>query len=124
MSSMGVALPLTFSSTDGFTMVKSIKRLLRQNLKMLILTIPGEKVMSPGYGVGLKTFLFSGFSAATYSEIDDKIREQARTYMSMITIEDIIFTAEDQDSSILSISLQYSIPNLSFEDILEFTTSI
>jgi len=119
---MGVELPLTFSSVDGFTMIKSIKKLIRQNLRMLILTIPGERVMHPAYGVGLKTFLFSGFNASTYSEIDDKIREQIRAYMPMITIEDIIFMAEEQDSSILSISLQYSIPNLSFFDILELST--
>jgi phage baseplate assembly protein W len=120
--SLGVALPLTFSSTDGFTMIKTIKRLIRQNLKMLILTIPGERVMNPDYGVGLKTFLFSGFNASTYSEIDDKIRQQVRSYMPMITIDDIVFTTDQQELAILGISLHYSIPNLAFIDVLELST--
>ena len=89
---------------------------------MLILTIPGERVMDPVYGVGLKTFLFSGFNAATYSEIDDKIRQQIRQYMAMITVEDIVFMTDEQDQAILGISLHYSIPNLSLTDILELST--
>ena len=56
MASIGVALPLTRSDIDGFTMHKRIKDAAKQNLKMLLLTIPGERVMDPDYGVGMKKF--------------------------------------------------------------------
>ena len=69
MSSLSVELPLTISSIDGFTMIKDIKRLVSQNLKMLLLTVPGERVMEPEFGVGLKRYLFQNFTQATYSEI-------------------------------------------------------
>ena len=45
MSSLSVALPLRYSTTDGYEMNKSIKDVLKQNLKMLVLTNPGERVM-------------------------------------------------------------------------------
>ena len=51
MSSIGVALPLRLDFSDGFVMIKDIKRMFRQNLKMLILTNPGERVMDPLFGV-------------------------------------------------------------------------
>jgi len=38
MASYSVALPLELDDGDGFVMIKSIKKLIRQNLKMLLLT--------------------------------------------------------------------------------------
>ena len=70
MSSFGVALPITKNSIDGFTMIKSFRRLIKQNLKMLILTAPGERVMEPEFGVGLRNFLFQNFLSQTYVLIE------------------------------------------------------
>tara|TARA_R100001163_G_C5029862_1_gene170372 strand:+ start:326 stop:691 length:366 start_codon:yes stop_codon:yes gene_type:complete len=120
MSSLGVALPLSLSSVDGFKMIKTFKTLIKQNLKMLILTIPGERVMFPDYGVGIKTYLFSNFGPATYSEIDEKIREQVQSYMPIVNIKNIFFDG-DQDTSYLKISIEYAVPTISNRELLEFT---
>ena len=58
MSSIGVALPLLRSSNDGFEMLKTIKETVKQNLKTIILTNPGERIMDPEFGVGIRRFLF------------------------------------------------------------------
>jgi hypothetical protein len=121
MSSLSVALPLTISSIDGFTMIKDIKRLVSQNLKMLLLTVPGERVMEPEFGVGLKRYLFQNFTQATYSEIETKIKKQVTTYMPIVTINRIVFSSSNQDMNQLGISLEYSIPNIGVKDLLEFT---
>ena len=69
MASFSVALPLCRDTTDGFVMIKKFKTLVRQNLKMLILTVPGERIMDPEFGVGLKTYLFQNFHEGTLAEI-------------------------------------------------------
>ncbi len=61
MASLAVKLPLTPDSGDGFTMIKGLRALIKQNFKMLLLTIPSERVMEPEFGVGLKRFLFQNF---------------------------------------------------------------
>ena len=38
MSSIGVKIPITYDSGDGFTMLKTLDDTIKQNLKMLILT--------------------------------------------------------------------------------------
>ena len=78
MSSLGVKLPLTLDSGDGFTMIKSISGMIKQNFKMLLLTIPGERVMEPNFGVGLKTYLFASMQENARADIDFKIREQTK----------------------------------------------
>ena len=35
------------STEDGFALVKSLEQNIKQNLKMLLLTSPGERPMSP-----------------------------------------------------------------------------
>ena len=76
MASFGVALPIQRDSADGFRMLKDFRKLIAQNLKMLVLTNPGERVMEPEFGVGMKRYLFQNFSENVYAEIDGKIREQ------------------------------------------------
>ena len=58
---LGVSLPLTQDSADGWTLLYSVRRTLRQNFKMLILTNPGERVMIPDFGVGISKYLFENF---------------------------------------------------------------
>jgi uncharacterized protein len=121
MASYGVALPLTYDTGDGFTMLKRIKDVAKQNFKMLILTNPGERVMAPDFGVGLKRYLFENFSDSVYAEIDTRIREQVSIYMPAILIQEIEFASTDQDNNHLAIFISYRIPAIAETDLLEFT---
>tara|TARA_R110002020_G_scaffold116757_1_gene267415 strand:- start:817 stop:1185 length:369 start_codon:yes stop_codon:yes gene_type:complete len=121
MSSFSVALPLTKDSTDGFRMNKSLKSLTRQNLKMLILTNPGERVMEPTFGAGIRTILFENFNTGVQAEIARRIREQVQIYMPAIKINAINFDATNQDRNILGIVINYSIPKIGMTDLLKFT---
>jgi phage baseplate assembly protein W len=121
MSSLAIALPLTKDSGDGYTSIKDIKSMIKQNFKMLILTVPGERVMVPEYGVGMKTYLFNQFNDNTYAEIDSKIREQVKTYMPFIKIQEIITNSQSQDMNLLGLSIRYSIPRFGVTDLLEIT---
>jgi phage baseplate assembly protein W len=122
MSSLGVALPLELDSANGFEMLMGLKRLFQQNLKMLILTNPGERVMDSNFGVGLKSYLFENFASDTRARIDSKIREQVRIYIPAINIDEILFANTDPDNNYLGIQIRYSIPSLGRSDLLEITT--
>ena len=58
-------LPLVYDKTDGpYQLNKTLKQTFQQNLKMLILTMPGERPMIPEFGVGLYgCFLYARNSA-------------------------------------------------------------
>ena len=121
MASLGVKLPLSLDSSDGFTMIKDMKTLVKQNLKMLILTNPGERVMEPLFGVGMNRYLFENFSQNTYATIDAKIREQVSIYMPMVSVVDIFFDSDGEVHNTLKMQLRYSIPVINVKDLLEFT---
>ena len=68
-------IPLVYDSTDGpYQLNKNLKQTFNQNLKMLILTMPGERIMVPDFGVGLQGFLFEGVTGETFSRISTRIR--------------------------------------------------
>jgi len=121
MSSFGVALPLVNDSTDGFQMLKTAKDVLKQNFKMLILTDPGERVMDPEFGVGIRQFLFENFGHGTFQQIDTKIRSQVAIYMPSILITEINFGSSGVDENLLAINISYAIPTIAETDLLEFT---
>lgn len=121
MSSLSVRLPLTRNTADGFTMIKDLKTLVNQNLKMLILTAPGERVMEPLFGVGLRNYLFQNFDGDTLSNISTQIRKQVKTYMPMVTVISINYDSTDMNVNTLGIRLEYAVQNIGITDLLEFT---
>tara|TARA_R100001591_G_C4237249_1_gene153530 strand:- start:124 stop:492 length:369 start_codon:yes stop_codon:yes gene_type:complete len=121
MSSIGVKIPIVYNSEDGFAMLKTYTETIKQNLKMLILTNPGERVMEPEFGVGIKTFLFASFTENIQSDLNDRIHTQVSTYMPAISIDDITFTELDRDTNSMAFKIFYRIPNVGVKDLLEFT---
>jgi len=120
MASLAIRLPLTKSDINSYTMIRNFKDLIKQNLKMLCLTNPGERVMEPRFGAGIPTFLFLNYSEQVHARIDSAIREQANLYLPVVAIQNIS-TAMDPETSSLSIELRYEIPQLGVKDLLEFT---
>jgi hypothetical protein len=121
MAGLAPKLPITQDSGDGYALLKTMRAAIKQNFKMLILTVPGERVMDPAYGVGMKTYLFGQFDQSTYGDIDLRIREQTKKYMPFVKIQRVSFDAADQDMNRLSVSIKYSIPRIGTTDLLQFT---
>ena len=121
MASIGVKLPLTIDSMDGFTMTKTLKDTIKQNFKMLILTNPGERVMDPEFGVGIQQYLFSNYSENIDAKIRDRINDQVGIYMPAIVVHSINFYAAEPDTNSIAFRIAFSIPDVGLSDLLEFT---
>ncbi len=88
-------LPLQKDPADGYALNKEYVDLIKQNLKMLLLTAPGERIMEPNFGIGLRNYLFENNSEITYSEIESKIRNQVKFYMPFVEVQAIKFNSFD-----------------------------
>jgi phage baseplate assembly protein W len=121
MASLAPKLPLTLDSGDGYTSIKTLKTLIKQNFKMLILTNPGERVMNPDFGVGIRQYLFENFQSDVYARIDTRIREQTSVYLPVITIQSIQFGTGTIEDNSLGLRIDYMIPDIAARDLLEFT---
>lgn len=117
MDGIGPALPLQRDDKFGtYSLIDDYAKEIKQNFKNLLLTAPGERVMSPAFGVGLRNFLFENRPTAI-SGIRQRIENQVSRYMPFIRINKVYFNngiSEEQarDSNILSILIEYNVPSL------------
>ena len=119
--SFGVKLPVTQDSGDGFTSLVSFAETIKQNFKMLVLTDPGERVMVPNYGVGAKTYLFENYGTGVEGKLKSKIMKQVALYLPVVSINDIMIDLSNIDSNNMNVTINYSIPDLGIQDLLQFT---
>lgn len=84
-------LPLMKDPSDGYALIKDYSSLVKQNLKMLLLTAPGERIMYPEFGVGLRNYLFENNVNSTYDQIETRIRQQVKTYMPFVEVRSVLF---------------------------------
>ena len=125
MDGIGLQLPLNRSITSGvYNLITSYQEEVKQNFKNLLLTSPGERIMNIDFGVGLRTFLFEPKGHAIPA-IRQRIMGQVRKYMPFLQINKIRFDSGENlsetdflDSPILSIHIDYSIPNLNLDTTL------
>ena len=99
---IGVAFPLdennVFNSTD--TLIDQAK----SNLINLLLTVPGERVNLPNFGVGLKNLLFE--QNINIEALREKIIAQSNFYVPNIQVFDVK-TALSTDQRTLFVSITY-----------------
>tara|TARA_Y100000389_G_scaffold203068_1_gene250319 strand:+ start:2761 stop:3144 length:384 start_codon:yes stop_codon:yes gene_type:complete len=123
MAGFSPTIPLTLDPDDGYSLNKTLKEVASQNFKNLILTSPGERIMDPEFGVGIRSYLFANNNAQTQGQIDARIRQQAQKYLPYIQVDIIEFNDIAPDANIsenyLSIRISYIIKKLAIVDSLE-----
>jgi len=126
------SLPLRYDSVDGFyTLNKTLVAVAKQNLKTVVLTAPGERIMHPDFGVGARNFLFDQ-TEGTYQGLSAKIIEQTRKYVPFIKIVNIAVVDVNldetrkydyKDTQYMGIEIMYYIPNLTLNETLKIIVS-
>ena len=129
MAGISPKLPLTSDYTDGhFRLNKTIEQVTRQNLKNLLLTCPGERMMDPEFGVGIRIFLFENASAELTSQIEARIYEQVEIYLPFVEVTNVSFNLTSgevfNNPNALNVTVSYYIIPLQFYDNLEITTPV
>ena len=118
----GPKLPIQ-EGQDGQELTKTAKEAIKQNVKMLVLTVPGERMMHPNFGVGLRRFLFRPLVEDTLNDIATKMKEQFAAYLPFVQFRGCRFYTNEQDATLgqngLRIMVIYAIPSIGETDALE-----
>jgi len=123
MPGLSPKLPVTQDPVDGFSLTKTYTEMIQQNFKNLMLTSPGERIMIPDFGVGLRNFLFEPMAAFVFSDIEERIRRQVALHMPFVQVVNVFFSTIDENeiSNALEIKVEYNITPLSVFGIFETT---
>ena len=125
-SGLSVKLPLYHDPDDGSVALnKTYREVAKQNFRNILLTIPGERVMLPDFGVGLKRFLFEQNDALFGSNLRSEISNQVSRYLSYIDILSIDVNNGTELTSggphTVSLKIVYNIVPLNIIDEINIT---
>ena len=122
-SAIGPRLPLRVDKKNGFFMIDTYSDEIKQNLKILFLTAPGERVMDANFGVGVRNFLFENVALDPgFSNLKARIRSQVARYIgNSIKIISVSVVSDPQIDNVFYISFVYNIPVLNITDSLDLT---
>jgi len=124
MPAFSAKLPMDRDPVYGYAMNETVKDMVTQNLKMLLLTSPGERVMDPQFGVGLRHQLFKMKSEGIETDIRGLIYQQVKQYMPYVEIPSVDFRDIPEDPHLLVVIINYVVPALSLKDRIDINISI
>ena len=106
-------------SINGYFSTSADKKLVKENMQQILLTNPGERIMLPDFGVGLRRYLFEMNDEQLATVIREKIVTQIARYEPLADIIDIQFKQQENE---MKIRITYRLKDVIYEQaILEFS---
>lgn len=79
----------SINGTGVFSVSYTTEEQALSNLKSLLLTIPGERVMIPNFGTRIREFVFEQITNSSVQDLRDSIEEAINFWLPYIIINDI-----------------------------------
>ena len=90
---------------------------IKQNVKTLFLTCPGEKIRDPFFGLGIRNYLFQNQNFSNLGEqLKTNAYSQIRTYMPFITINSLDVYESQEEKNLIYIRFSYFVEPLNLND--------
>jgi len=127
-SNIPIGIELPFNGPDGlFTSTFTSIAQAISNLKNLLLTNKGERVMQPAFGTNLPRILFEPNTSELKALVDTAITEPVNYWLPYINITEIETTTADDDPTLdynILVKISFQIVNSTTDDALNTITII
>ncbi len=91
---------------------------IKNNLINFFLTNPGERLLNPTFGGGLRAFIFEQITTDNLNSLREDINDKLAIFFPNIEINDLIVSGQE-DLNQITVLLKYSIINTNITDTLE-----
>ena len=128
---IGLKLPFTRDRAGLFGQTETTLEQAGNNIKNLLLTSKGERVMQPEFGSDLRDLLFEQYTEDLTDRIKDAIEEAMSTWLPYIVISNVDVTENETNPNQTKVDLDFSLnyePNrfdsitLNFDNTTETTS--
>jgi len=119
---IGITLPLQFGE-NTFEQSFLTKDQVKSNIKNLLLTKKGERIIQPEFGSGLQSLLFEPNVDDLEGRIEDTINDSLEQWLPYVTAEEIDIESTDElrDNNKLNVSIKFRIGENVNLETLTFT---
>ena len=97
---IGIDLPIRKSdgSEGYFASTSTTIEAVKNNIKNLVSTEKGERLMQPTFGLGIKKYLFNPFTDETILNIQTDISDTFNFWLPFVQIKDLEVSMNESDS--------------------------
>jgi phage baseplate assembly protein W len=106
----GWAMPVALDNRTGQVMAAEYEEDIRQAIRIIIETAPGERVMRPDFGCGIHDLVFASMDSETMQRVRSVVEDALRGYEPRIEVIDVSVAEQSAltDGS-LTIELDYRV---------------
>jgi phage baseplate assembly protein W len=106
----GWAYPVSLDPVTGFVTFAEYEEDIRQAIRIIIETAPGERLMRPDFGCGIHDLVFSSPDSNSLQRAQSTIEDALRKYEARIDVLSVSVTSDPQASDgRLWIELEYRV---------------
>ena len=107
---IGITLPIRIGNTAFNQSFKSAEQ-ASSNIKNLLLTKRGERIMQPNFGSGLQELLFDFNDDSLAEKIEDTVTLALENWLPYISVDTIDIGASDldKDNNIVNVSIKFRV---------------
>jgi phage baseplate assembly protein W len=119
---IGISLPIQIGNT-AFNQTFTTNEQIKSNVKNLLLTKKGERVMQPEFGSGLQELLFDFNDDTLATKIEDTITNALEQWLPYVTVQqiDVENTNNNKDNNLVNVSVKFSLLNQPDLNTVSFT---
>lgn len=91
----------------GMLSYPTLEQSIRDSIRIILTTRPGEQLMTPYFGAGLQNFLDEGNTVAMRRQIQTAIMDSLQQYENRITVDAVEVTTVDGAPSDTYVKIHY-----------------
>ena len=114
---VGVNLP--FSGPGVFTPNYLTSQAIKNNIINYFLTNPGEIILNPEFGGGLRDYIFEQIAEDTLDFLKQDVEQKLEKYFPTVIINSLDVLRNDDENSVI-VQLKYSVANSNINDNITF----
>ncbi len=82
---------------------------IRESIRIILGTAPGERVMRPDFGCGIHDYVFAPNNARTAGLVRHHVEEALSLWEPRIEVEEVQVAPDPSDRAVMLISIQYRV---------------
>jgi uncharacterized protein len=106
---IGLELPFARSRTGLFGLTETTLEQAGHNIKNLLLTAKGERVMQPDFGSNLRSLLFEQQDENLNINIKEAIQEAMSTWLPYIDISNVNISQDETKPNQMKVDIDFSL---------------
>lgn len=82
---------------------------IRESIRVILTTEPGERLMLPAFGAGLRRFLFEPNTVTTHRRIEEAVVQSLDRWERRIQVGEVRVEADPQDARAALVTVRYTL---------------